>query len=449
MSKTDEQTGYRWRNWSHEQRCRPQEMIRPHTREGLVQSVVEAAKEGRQVKVAGSGHSFSEAALTDGRMLRIESLDRILEVDRSAGLVKVEAGIELRELNRRIDRLGLAMENLGDIDRQTLAGAISTATHGTGERFRNLSAQVEAIELITADGAMLELSESSDPDAFRAARVGLGALGAIYSVTLRVVPPFRVDRVDRRRPLGETLDRLDELASGCDHFEFYVFPHTEWANCRESTRTDAAARPAGKASTFVQEVVLENWAGSALSVVARRVPATIPALSRFASAGAGAPRKLDHSFRVFASERRIKFTEMECAVPRANARAAIEEVLAIANREDLRVAFPIEVRFVAADDAMLSPSFERDACYVAVHQDRHSDWRTYFGAVAEAMARHDGRPHWGKRHFLDAGDLSRLYPRFEDFRAVRGRLDPDGLFANGHTDRVLGPVGAASARTKA
>jgi FAD-linked oxidoreductase len=443
MSKQDDKAGYRWRNWSRELSCRPQEMIRPHTREGLAQAVIEAAEAGRRVKVAGSGHSFSEVALTDDTMLRIESLDRILQVDRPGGLVKVEAGVELRSLNRRLDRLGLALENLGDIDRQTVAGAISTATHGTGERFPNLSAQVAAIELITADGSMLELSESSDPDAFRAARVGLGALGAIYSVTLRVVPPFRVDRVDRRRPLAETLDRLDELASDRDHFEFYVFPHTQWANCRESTRTDAPAKPAGKASTFVQDVVLENWVGSGLSAVARRVPATIPPLSRFASAGAGTPRKLDHSFRVFASERRIKFTEMEHAVPREHARAAVEEVLAIANRKDLRVAFPIEVRFVAADDAMLSPSFDRDACYIAVHQDRRSNWRPYFDAVAAALAKYEGRPHWGKRHSLDAGDLAKLYPRFEDFRAVRGRLDPDEVFANPYTDRVLGPVAAA------
>ena len=435
--------GYRWRNWSHDQRCRPFEIARPHTREGLICEVIDASTAGRQVKVAGTGHSFSEAALTDGTMIKLDSLNRVLDVDHAAGLVRVEGGIELRTLNQRLDRLGLALENLGDIDRQTLAGSISTGTHGTGLRYRSISAQVEAIELVTADGTTLELSERSDPDAFRAARVGIGALGAIYSVTLRVVPPFRIDRVDRRRPLSETLDRLDEFADLIDHFEFYVFPHTDQALCRESTRTDAAARPAGAARTYAKEIVLENWVGAALTSTARRVPAAIPALSRMASAGAGTPRKLDHSFRVFPSERRLKFTEMEIAVPRVNAREAVEAVLEIANRPDLRVAFPIEVRFVAADDALLSPSHDRDACYIAVHYERHGGWEPYFGAVAEALARFEGRPHWGKRHALDAGDLGRLYPRFADFVAVRDRLDPDGRFANGYTDRVLGPVGAA------
>ena len=431
-----------WTNWARQQRCAPERIETPRSEDELVRAVTGATR----VKVAGSGHSFSEAALTDGTMLRIESLDRILDVDREAGLVKVEAGVELRALNRRIDRLGLALENLGDIDRQTLAGSISTGTHGTGAGYPNMSAQVEAIELITADGSMVELSESGDPDAFRAARIGIGALGAIYSVTLRVVPPFRIDRIDRRRPLAETLDRLDELVSGCDHFEFYGFPHSSRANCRESTRTDAAARPAGKASAYFQEVVLENWVGSALISVARRVPAAIPPVSRLASAGAGTPRKLDHSFRVFASERRIKFTEMECAIPGANAREAVEEVLAIANRKDLGVAFPIEVRFVAADDAMLSPAYERDSCYIAVHHDRRGDWEGYFGTVADTLAKYQGRPHWGKRHALDAGDLRKLYPRFDDFRAVRERFDPGGLFANAYTDRVLGPMGTAAAR---
>ena len=444
MAAAKETTGVRWRNWSREQRCRAYEILRPNTREGLIRAVIDASEAGRRVKVAGSGHSFSEVALTDGTMLKVESLDRILEVDRAAGLVKVEAGIELRALGRRLDRLGLALENLGDIDRQTLAGAISTATHGTGGLYRNISAQVEALELVTADGTTVELSEASDPDAFRAARVGLGALGAIYSVTLRVIPPFRVDRVDRKRPLSETLDRLDELVAGCDHFEFYVFPHSDSALCRESMRTDDAARPRSKARTFAQEVVIENWVSAAFLGLARRVPVAIPALTRAASAGATTSRKLDHSFRVFASERRVKFTEMEYAIPRANAREAVEAVLEIVNRPDLRVAFPIEVRFVAPDDALLSPSHERDTCYIAVHYDRHGGWEPYFGAVSRALAKYEGRPHWGKRNPLDAGDLRRLYPRFDDFLAVRDRLDPDGVFANYYTDRVLGPIGAAA-----
>ena len=350
-----ESSGYRWRNWSRELRCEPQLIARPHTREGMVSAIVAASEEGRTVKVAGSGHSFTPAALTDGTMLRIESLSRVLEVDRVGGRVKVEAGIMLGDLNRRLDKHGVALENLGDIDRQTLGGAISTATHGTGARLGNISSQIEAMEVVGADGTLHELSEASDPDAFRAARVGIGALGAIYSVTLRTVPAFRIDRTDRNRPLDEVIAGMDTFANDLDHFEFYVFPHTSTALCRESTRTDAAPKPPNPIAAYAQEVMFENWVAGAFAGVSRFVPAATPTLTRMAAAGAGTSRTLDHSFRVFASERRIKFTEMEYCVPRANAREAVEGVLEIANRPELGVAFPIEVRFVAGDDALPQP----------------------------------------------------------------------------------------------
>ena len=434
--------GVRWRNWSREQACSPWEIARPHTREGLIRTIVDATSAGRKVKVAGSGHSFSEAALTDGTLLQIHLLDRILDVDPASRLVKVEAGIVLADLNERLHARGLAMENLGDIDRQSLAGSISTATHGTGARFRNLSAQVEEIELIGADGTLHVLSERNGSDAFRAARVGLGALGAIYSVTLRTIPAFRIDRTDRPRPLAETLTALDELAAGLDHFEFYVFPHTDTALCRESTRTDAPPEPESPAARYAREIVVENWVGAGFAAVARHVPSTAPRLARLASTGTGRSRKLDDSFRVFASERRIRFTEQEYAIPRARAREAVERVLEVAARPEFAVAFPIEVRFVAGDDALLSPSHERDSCYIAVHHDRRGDWRGYFGAVAAVMGDYEGRPHWGKRHSLTVAELPKLYPRFDDFRRVRAELDPEGSFGGPYADRVLGTAEA-------
>jgi L-gulono-1,4-lactone dehydrogenase len=435
-----EQVRRRWRNWSGEQQCRPLRIARPRTREGLVAALIEANRAERRIKVAGSGHSFTGAALTDGTLLDLGLLNRVLEVDRPGGLVKVEAGIVLADLNRRLDQRGLALESLGDIDRQTLAGSISTATHGTGIRFRNLSSQVVAIEIVGADGTLRELSEASDPDGWRAARVGLGALGAIYSLTLRTVTNFRIDRSDRQRPLAEVLAALDSFVDELDHFEFYVFPHTEIALCRESMRTQVPARPASPAATYAQEVVLENWAAAGVVQLARHVPAAIPTLSRVAAAGTGKSHKVDRSYRVYASERRIKFTEMEYSIPRASAREAVERVLKIAARPELQVPFPIEVRFTAGDDAMLSPAHGRDSCYVAVHHDRYGDWQPYFEAVAAVMADYGGRPHWGKRHQLGASELAKLYPRFDDFKAVRARLDPDSRFANPYTEQVLGSV---------
>lgn len=433
----------RWRNWSGEQRCRPVAISRPRTREGLIEAILLARESevGRgRVKVAGSGHSFTPAALTDGTLIEIDNLDRVLAVDRSSGLVKVEAGIQLGRLNRALDRHGLALENLGDIDRQTLAGAISTATHGTGSRFQNLSAQIEELELIDADGRMHVLSQRGDADAFRAARVGLGALGAIYSVTLRTVTNFRIDRTDRARPLAELLPVMDEFADSLDHFEFYVFPYSDTALCRESMRTYESARPRSAAAVFTQEVIVENWMAAAAIQIARAVPSAIPSLSRLAARGAGKSRKLDQSFRVYASQRRVKFTEMELAVPREAGREAVRRVVEIAERPEHRVYFPIEVRFVRADDAFLSPSYDRDSTYIAVHHDTKANWRPYFEAVAAALAEFGARPHWGKRHELGASELAQLYPRFSDFARARAKLDPEGAFANAYTDRVLGPV---------
>lgn len=365
-------------------------------------------------------------------------VDRLLDVDQASGLVKVEAGIVLRQLNQRLHDNGRAFENLGDIDAQTLAGTISTGTHGTGAKFQNVSAQVHAIELILADGSSVEVSASSNSDGFRAARVGLGALGAIYSVTLKTVPTFRLHRVDHPEPLNEVLDSINELDAGCDHFEFYVFPHTDTALVRESNRTDDPAEPRSAAGDYAQEVVLENWAVGAACRLGKLAPGRIPSLTRAMASQLGRSVKQDHWHKVFASQRRVKFTEMEYGIPREHAAEAVRRVLEVANRPELGVGFPIEVRFVAPDDAMLSPSNQRATCYIAVHMYEGMKWGPYFRAVEEIMASYGGRPHWGKRHSLGSAQLKPLYPEFDAFRKVREKLDPGGTFGNSYTDRVLG-----------
>jgi L-gulono-1,4-lactone dehydrogenase len=430
-----------WRNWGGDQRCTPVAIERVASRDELSAAVSRAGDAGRRVRVAGSGHSFTDIACTDGVMLDAGGIDRVLDVDRSSGLVRVEAGIVIGDLAERLAGHGLAMENQGDIDRQTIAGAISTATHGTGVRFQNLSAQVEAVELVLADGS-LEAIDGSDADALPAARAGLGALGALYSVTLRTVPAYTIHRVDRPLPLDEVLARLDELVDGNDHFEFYAFPHTETAIARESTRTDEPPRPGSRWREFFQEVVLENWLVDGYARVGRAIPSTIPPMARFLARQVGRSVKVDASHRVFASERRVRFTEMEYGIPREHGAEAVRRVYELIADRGLRVSFPIEVRFVAPDDVLLSPSHERETCYIAVHMYRGSEWEPYFRGVAEIMDSYGGRPHWGKRHFLTAARLAARYPRWDDFQRVRSRLDPEGRFSNAYTDRVLGPVTA-------
>jgi L-gulono-1,4-lactone dehydrogenase len=438
-----------WRNWTGDQRCVPARIERPRDRGDLIESVKRAADQGLTVRAVGSGHSFTDVACTGGVMFEMGGLDRVLDVERDTGLVKVEAGIGLRALSELIWGHGMALENLGDIDKQSISGAVATGTHGTGSRFRNLSSVIEAMELVLADGTLLEVSPASEPDLLPAARIGLGALGVIATVTLRTVPAFSIRRTDSPLPLTETLERLQDLADGSDHFEFYVFPHTDVALLRQSERTDERPDPRNAAVEFGQEIVLENWVMGAISRLGRRVPSRIPRLSRFVSSQLAKNVKLDRSYRVFASRRLVRFTEMEYAIPRRHATEAIPRVLEAAERADPPVGFPIEVRFVAGDDSMLSPAHDRDTCYIAVHQYQGMAWESYFRSIEAIMDSYGGRPHWGKRHFQTAATLAERYPRWADFLAARTRLDPEGSFRNQYLDRVLGPPAATRSALQA
>jgi L-gulono-1,4-lactone dehydrogenase len=426
-----------WRNWSGDQRCSPTEVVRPHDRDALATAIVVAAEAGRTVSVAGSGHSFTEAAMTDGTMIDVAGLSGVIDADPGSGLVRVGAGTVLAELNEELHRLGLAMENLGDIDRQTVAGAISTGTHGTGAKLRNISAQVEAVEVVTSDGGVREL-DGSEPDLLRAARVSVGALGAISAVTLRCVPWFVLERVDSPQPRDEVLDSFEQRAEEHDHFELFTFPYADSALVLERNRVDGPPRPRGRFASYLNDTVIENWALEALSATGRLVPAAIPRLSRLAAALASGGRTVDRSDRVFASERRVRFTEMEYGVPREHGPAAARRVIEWVRSNRYPVFFPIEMRVAAGDDALLSPSHERDTAYIAVHQYRGMEWRPYFEAVEAIMRDYGGRPHWGKRHFQTAETLAPLYPEWERFIAARDELDPRRVFANEYAKRVLG-----------
>jgi L-gulonolactone oxidase len=428
-----------WSNWAGDQRCRPVEVVRPHDRDELAAAVVAAAAAGRRVSIAGSGHSFTEAAMTDGTMLRVEALAGVIDADPGSGLVKVGGGTVLADLNEELARLGLAMENLGDIDRQTIAGAISTGTHGTGARLRNISAQVEGLELVLADGSVRQLSAATDPQLLRAARVGVGALGAIAAVTLRCVPAFTLERVDTPLPREEVLDCFQQRADANDHYELFTFPYSDLALVLERNRTEAPPRPRGRVGGYLNEIVLENWALGALSATGRAFPAAIPRLAQLAGRLAAGGRATDRSDRIFANERRVRFTEMEYGVPREYGPEAVRRVVEWVRSNRYPVFFPIEMRVAAADDALLSPSHERDTIYVAVHQYRGMEWRPYFEAVEAIMDSYGGRPHWGKRHFQTAATLAPRYPAWDEFQRARNELDPGRAFANEYAERVLGP----------
>ena len=429
-----------WRNWDRQQRCAPERILRPRSEEELVEAVGSAAR----VKVAGSGHSFSDIACTDGLMLDLSEMRRVLSVDGSD--VTVEAGITLRELGEELRARGLAMENQGDVDPQTVAGAISTATHGTGGSFSNLSAQVVGVRLVDGRG---ELQQITEGDELRAARVSLGALGAISAVTLRCVPAFTIHRIDEPQGLDDLLPRLDELVDAHDHWEAFVMPYTRRALTLTSARTDRHPEPPGKAKAYVHDVVLENAALGLSCRLGRRFPGLIPRLNGALASLMGRAEHLDASNRIYANVRLVRFTEMEYGIPREHAAAALERTLDLIGRRRLPVGFPIELRVVAPDDALLSTAQGRPTAYIAVHQYLGMEYESYFRGVEAIMNDYGGRPHWGKRHYQSAATLAARYPEWERFAEIRARLDPEGRFENDYTRRVLGPVGALSGSAEA
>ena len=430
-----------WRNWAGDEGCAPRAIERPRSVAEVAGALERAAAAGERVRVAGSGHSFTDVACTDGRLLSLQRMDRVLDVDRASGLVRVEAGIAIHALSAGLARHGLAFENLGDIDVQSLAGAISTATHGTGARLRNLSAQVEAIELVLADGSLRTLSASdTDQTDYLAARVGVGSLGVIAAVTLRAVPAFTLRGVDKPAPLGETLDRLEQLGEENEHFELFVFPHCGMALTRTNNRVEQPPRPRSRASAYANDVLLTNRAFHAFCLAGRAMPRFIPALNRTVTRLAGSSTRVDRSDRIFASPRLVRFTEMEYALPREHTAEAVRRVMELIPARGFQVPFPIEVRLVAEDDALLSPVHGRPSGYVAVHMFKGMPWEPYFRAVEAIMDEYGGRPHWGKRHFQTAETLRPRYPRWDDWQAVRTRLDPDGRFGNTYSERVLGAI---------
>jgi FAD-linked oxidoreductase len=427
-----------WVNWAGDQSCRPVRITLPASREELAEAISAATEIGQKVRVAGSGHSFTEAALTEGTMVGLGALSGVIDADPGSGLVKVGGGTVLADLNEELAGLGLAMENLGDIDSQTIAGAISTGTHGTGAKLRNISAQVEGLELVLADGSVRHLGAATDPELLRAARVGVGALGAIAAVTLRCVPAFDLLRLDSPHPREEVLDSFDERAAANDHFELFTFPYSDLALVLERNRMQEPPRPRGRGTAYLNDVVLENWALGLLAGTGKAMPRAIPALSRLAGRLASGSRTSDRSDRVFVNERRVRFTEMEYALPREHGPEAARRVVEWVRRNEYPVFFPIEMRVSAGDDAFLSPAHERDSAYIAVHQYRGMEWRPYFEAVEAIMNDYGGRPHWGKRHFQTAATLAERYPAWQDFQRARDLLDPTRTFSNEYTQRVLG-----------
>ncbi|TMK22449.1 MAG: FAD-binding protein [Actinobacteria bacterium] len=429
-----------WTNWGGTASCRPAEVEHPASEDEIVAALKRAATGGERVKVAGSGHSFTDIACTGGRMLKLDRYNHVVEVDAANRTVTVEAGITIADLAEELARNGLAFPNLGDIGYQSISGAISTSTHGTGEKLGNLATQVKALRLVLADGSALDLSARSDPESFQAARVSLGALGVISTVTLQCVPAFTLHAVDGPGKLDEVLERFDDDARSNHHYEFYWFPYTDACLVKSNNRTDEAPRPKAKVRAWLEDEFAGNTVFGFVCRVMRARPKWIPRLHRLVGKAITRSEYSDRSDRVFTSPRRVRFAEMEYAIPREAATHAVREVRRVIEENRFDVAFPIECRVSAPDDIFLSTAHGRKTAYVAVHVFQGMQHEPYFRAVEAVMRSLDGRPHWGKMHYQDSRSLREVYPAWGRFAAVRARLDPHGRFRNAYLDRVLGEI---------
>ncbi|WP_426320353.1 D-arabinono-1,4-lactone oxidase [Microbacterium sp. E-13] len=429
-----------WRNWARTESVRPQRVEHPPTVPAVQRAVVAAAAQHLPVKAVGAGHSFTGIAVAPGVLLELRDLSGLVSVDVDRARVTLLAGTRLHQIPALLAPFGLAMENLGDIDRQSISGAISTGTHGTGVRFTGIAGQVVGATLVTASGDLLTVSHEENPELLPAVALGLGALGILVEVTLQCVPAFVLHAVERPETLHGVLEELPERAAGADHFEFYWFPHTDTAMTKTNTRLPESAprHPLPPVGKWIDDTLVGNGLHQMACAAGAMIPPVVPPINRLSARIWGDREFTDDSARVFATTRSVRFREMEYALPAENVRPAFDAMRALIDERGWRIGFPVEVRFAAADDRWLSTAYGRASGYIAVHRYWREDPTEYFEAVEEVMLRFDGRPHWGKMHTLAAPALRTRYPRFDDFLAVRDRLDPDRLFRNPYLDRVLG-----------
>ena len=405
-----------WSNWSGSVLCEPQRLAMPADEAELCALVRDAGREGLCIRVAGTGHSFTPLVATNGLLLSLDNWTGVESCDVAVGHVTVRAGTKLHELGEELFALGLAMENLGDVDVQSVAGAISTGTHGTGPALANLSAHVVALRLVTAAGEVLDVSAEHHPDLLQAARVSLGMLGILSAVTLRAQPAYCLEERVWREPNALCLERLAERIGANTRFEFFWFPSSDEAECKTLNPTD-----------------LPPDEDSAELVVG--TPAAAPP---------GAPRepverqRVGWSARVIPSVRARLFNEMEYAVPAEAGPECFRQVRTRMLERHPDVLWPVEYRTLAADDVWLSPAYGRETVTISVHQDARVPFRDFFADLESIFADHAGRPHWGKIHTRTAVDLRSAYPMVNAFLAVRERLDPDGRFLNPYLCSLFG-----------
>ena len=426
-----------WKNWSGYVECPQTPVVAPDSGAQLAQLLADASRDGKPVRVAGAGHSFSPLVASDGVIVSLDRLQGVIDVDARTNIARVHAGTRLHALGAALAQRGLAMENLGDINVQSIAGATSTGTHGTGIAFGNLATQIAALKFVTADGREVVASPQDKPELFAGGRIALGTLGVLTEISLRLVPAFRLKLERGKMALEDCLAQADALVAANRSFEFYWLPHTESVLTKKWNTTDDPVDEMGF-GRWVSDVLLENTAFGALCRLGKAAPSLCPSLSRFCAGMLSHSEQVDASWSMLSTVRAVRFNEMEWAVPAERGADALREIKALIARREFPLMFPLEYRWVKGDDIWLSPDHGRDTVRISVHQYVGMPFERYFDAVQAICLNHGGRPHWGKVHSLKAPQLSRLYPRWDDFLALREKMDPGGRFLTPYLRGLFG-----------
>lgn len=425
----------RWTNWAHTSECMPERWFYPVSIPEVVNIVQEAASQGKTIRVAGAGHSFTRLVETDDWIVSLDRLTGIDELNEEEKTVTVFAGTRLYEIGEELGKRGYALENLGDINVQSIAGAISTGTHGTGLSFGNLSSQVIELVLVTGRGEVLTVSEEKHPELFKASLVSLGCLGIIVKVKLKIIRAPVYEFQSYKLHFLQLEKQLDELIQTNRHFECFIFPYSDLVQIKTMNMTNN--RPQSTKLYELKNLVLENCLFYLVSECCRLFPKTSKFFSRLSAKGVGTSTISAYSYQLFATPRFVRFREMEYAIPLEYFRNVLSEIRATIERKRYAVHFPIECRTVKKNDIWLSPSYERDSAYIAFHMYKGMPYEEYFYDMEKIMRKFEGRPHWGKMHTLDFDELVHLYPKLNDFLAIREQLDPTGIFLNDYLANIL------------
>jgi FAD-linked oxidoreductase len=423
-----------FKNWSESVVFNPTAILYPSSEEEIVAIVKLANQKKQKIRVVGSGHSFTPLVETNSVLISLDNLKGAIKMDENLLEAEVFSGTKLHELGPLLLEKNMALENMGDIDIQSIAGAFSSSTHGTGLNFGILSNQVLAITLVNGNGDIVRLEKDKNGEEFKAAQVSLGMLGIITRIKLKLLPAYKLNYVSKKATFEHTLENFEKYNNENRNFEFYWFPHTE--TCQLKFVNPTQQKPSNEMLYNFNVLVMENYVFKLLSEIARvfSVPKFI---SKLSAAGVSTVNYTNWSFKVFATKRIVKFQEMEYNVPREHFKTILTEIKELISSKNIKVHFPIECRIAKADDILISPAYGRESAYIAVHMYKGMEYKEYFLEVQKIVEKYNGRPHWGKMHFSKREYFKLNYPKWESFIEIRKKYDPENIFLNTHLNELF------------